>query len=175
MKYMRLSVDWVTDDKIQQLTNDQQLLFIKLICWSVQHETDGRIPSSALPAIRRRHKYLQQALDRMVAVGLLHRDKEGIGKGSVRDKLGISYDILAFSKWQMVTTDKKVKPAGQGAGSDGPSHGRTGARTETKLDRRSYIEDVSSLAPAEGLKDPKLRSMLDRIGKKVGEMNGHAN
>ena len=48
MKWGRLAADFYTDDKLEELRHSEAYLFLKLVAWSVGHETAGRIPPSAL-------------------------------------------------------------------------------------------------------------------------------
>ena len=173
MKYARLWVNYRTDEKIQQLSTTQRMLFLDLICWSVDHETGGRIPTSALPAIGQGHKYVLRSLSHMTEIGLLVTVN---GSGSEMDRTGIGngWEIKSFPKYQMKTEAKYPKGAGQKQDSDRASRAPAPARTGTRPD--IYISQLEDqLAPGEltEVRDPRLAASLDRIGKQVeGKMNG---
>jgi hypothetical protein len=173
MKWMRLSVDAFTDDKITQLNHSEQILYLKLIAWSVAHETDGRIPASSIDTIAAGHRHRQRYMDHLCGLGLLQLQQ---GSDTVTTGIQQGYNIQAFAKWQMTTERIGHKPAGQAPGDQSSSRGRASAGTETRLERSSISLSEDTLAPVDvvEVKDPRLAAVLGRIGKKLGEANGTA-
>lgn len=160
---MRLSVDFWSDDKIQQLTHSEQILYQKMVAWSSKHQTDGCVPWSALRTIAAGHRNVPASLDKMILIELLRCDTTETPQQQ-------RYNITAFPKWQMNTDSRKPKPAGQSVASRGYVGTPAGIENRTDLDI-SLSED--SLPPAEPVKDPRLIAALDRIGKQLENGQGH--
>lgn len=125
-RWVRLSVDFIDDDKIAQLTDAQKVLFLRLILWSSRHGTDGRIPSAALPVIAAGYRNVAGALDKFRILDLVQTwstDEADIAHG---------WYIKAWAKWQMNSDAARSNIAGHRPAGAGPSHGRTGAGTENR-------------------------------------------
>lgn len=171
MKWGRLAADFYTDDKLEQLRHSEAYLFLKLVAWSVGHETGGRIPPSTLSIVGRGHRNVPRTIQRMCEVGLLTVDPTCVADVSPMLQ---RYNIHAFKKWQQVQPARSPKPAGQSPSSDSPSHVRPPARTENRGEiYESLSEDT--LPPACEVKDPRLLAVMSRIGKKIEDTNGAAH
>ena len=50
-QWVRLDVDYLTNPKMLAVGTDGVLLHLATILWCADHETDGRVPKSALPVL----------------------------------------------------------------------------------------------------------------------------
>lgn len=128
-RWVRLSVDVFTDDKISGLSYGEQILFFKLILHAAKHQTDGRITSKALKTCASGHRRVAESIRNMVELGLLYIDQQCADSGTA---VAQQWVIAAFARWQMNTDAGRHETAGQAPPGGHPSRARTwaGSRTE---------------------------------------------
>jgi hypothetical protein len=168
--WFRLSVSYYRDPKMAGLPVQAEALYVRLLAYTVEHETDGHIPKAALGDIGRgiygAKKYLAMLLP-----------MELILTCQCTPECTYQFPPNAWRKWQESKEDTESKRAAHAANQRAyrarrdRSPGSVSDSTE-KSREELYIEDLDHLLASPAPAPEGMRAALDRIQEKKWGTNG---
>ena len=156
--WARLAVNYYQDPKILAVSAHAELLYVRLIAYTVAHETDGVVPMDCLQLCSRRVRNVRALVQELCLSHALVVQQDGT----------ISFPLETWKRWQ-----EPKKLAGQGREERRPRAGAGERRAagecadlleEKRREERTSTLEIADPEPPPVAPPPDLAAALDKIG-----------